>query len=88
MIGETTLDERVDRQLHRLEEVRKHYAGRFPGIEDNIIYDGKIAVLAEEQLVGQLLADAIWLATYHGINIEDLFQEVLSSVLVRFPDIC
>ena len=80
MIGETTLDERVNNQLSRLEEVRKHYGHRFSSIRDGI--------LADEDLVCQLIADATWLATYFGIDLDSMIDETVNDVRRRFPDIC
>lgn len=74
MIGETTLDQRILRQLKWIEEVRKKYADRYNNLND-------------EDLVAELIADATYLATYQGIDLDSLIEETVKDVRFHFPDI-
>jgi hypothetical protein len=77
MIGETTLDERIMSQLKWLEEVRVKYSQHITGLESKDWV---------EYLVGQLIFDATYLATYHGIDLDTLLAETVADTRKRFPE--
>ncbi len=79
MKGETTAGERTTRNLERLEELRKHYASRFPGI------GGKAGW--EENFVSQLVYDAAWLSIYYGLDLETMVEQTVRDARRDFPDI-
>lgn len=74
MKGETTLEQRTTEQVRRLEDVRKHYLSRFPRMDDS-------------DLVSQLIADAVWLMLYNGIDPTHECNTIIGDVVKYFPDI-
>lgn len=78
VIGETTLDERILRQLRWLEEVRAKYATHLGGELKN---DKWI-----EDLVAELIFDATYLATYHGIDLDTILEETVKETRKKFPE--
>ncbi len=77
MIGETSLDERIMNQLARTEKVRANLGQFFHGGLDH-----------NEDLVRQLIFEAVWLATYEGLDFDTICQEVVVQTRMRFPDPC
>lgn len=79
MQGETTVDERAYQQLRWLDQVRDKYATHITGLDKKDW---------AEDLISQLIFDATYLATYHGIDLDTLIQETVQSTRRHFPDIC
>ena len=77
MIGETSLDERIMKQLERTEKVRSNLGQFFHG-----------GLSHNEDLVRQLIFEAVWLATYEGLDFDTICQDVVEQTRMRFPDPC
>lgn len=75
MFGETTPEERTIEKLKRLDRLREYYQKQFA------------QQLTDEDLVVELIADAVYLATYFGIDFETKVQETAEDVRRVFPDI-
>ena len=86
MKGETTLDQRVTEQLKRLEEIRKYYSQRFTYMDRSVTIGGR-TLDWPENLVGQLIADATYLATYYGLDLETIIEETVKDIRRAFPDV-
>ena len=78
MKGETTIDERVTRQLQRLEDVRKFYSQRFTYLDKTDW---------EADLISCLISDATYLACYYGIDLETTIKESVDTIRFHYPDI-
>jgi hypothetical protein len=77
MKGETTVDQRIEERLRKLEEVRKFYA-QWYRLENPEWATDLIAALTEH---------AAWLALYEGVDYDTLAAEVVKEVRNNFPDI-
>jgi hypothetical protein len=78
VIGETTLDERILRQLRWLEEVKTKYSTHLGGELKNAEW--------VEDLVSQLIFDATYLATYYGIDLDTIIKETVEETRKKFPE--
>lgn len=78
MKGETTLDERIHDRLKWLDRVFKFYVEHFPGLN---------APEWAENLVSELIADAAYLAAYHGVDLETIMEETVKDIRFHFPDV-
>ena len=78
MKGETTLDQRINERLKWLDEVLTFYKTKYTGLDKP---EGT------EYLISQLIADATYLATYYGIDLETMMEETVKDTRRYFPDI-
>jgi hypothetical protein len=79
--GETTPEERIQRQLRRINEVLLHYDKRFCFSRDTA------APQATEDFVFQLLHDAVYLALHEGLDWQTIFERASQNVLGTFPNV-
>ena len=77
MKGETTVEQRIEERLRKLEQVRKFFNSRY-----NL--DGPNW---ETELISVLIEHATYLSCYYGVDLETTIQETVSSVRRNYPDI-
>lgn len=68
------MEQRIKRKLAWIETVRDLYRTKYAALD------------TPEDLVRQLIADAVYLATYEGMDLETITKETIEDVRWGFPD--